>query len=266
MKRTLVSLLLALALVLGVNSVVLADSPTEVDFDWDGSGWIGGVVTAGDDAVHSFESFGTMGNIGNFYSKDSNDNPYTYGVDSCVTHLDTAISGYGWAFLQSNRNDAKTSYGQPGQISLTGVEIDGGSATLSNRSTTNYASMRDCNYGWNANDHVTVTGSSAYEIMRYMDSGYTNFAGINAFGSGDADLDCMNAEASEGRVRLGLGCGCYTNAKFNASGTGTFGLHAEADTEITSALAPGVTGMTTFDFIASWASSIGIADYSTTAD
>lgn len=265
-KRVILPLFMALVLVLGISAGAMADDPTEVNVDWDGAGFVSGEIIAGDDAVHSFESLGFVSNIGAFYSKDSNDNPYTYGVDSCVSWLDTEISGGGFAEFIVDRTDAKTSYGEPGQQSYTYVEIADGLATLSNRSSTNYASMRDCNYGWNSNDHITVTGSSSYFMQRSMDSGFTNFAGLVALGSGDADLDCMNAEASEGRVRLGLGCGCYTNADFNANGAGTFDLYAQADTEVTSALAPGVTGMTTFNFIASWVGSFNIADYSTTAD
>jgi len=266
MKKILsIALILSVIMIMALSVPVFAADPTEVDVSWSGTGVVGGTVTAGDDAVATWGSAGN-GNAGVFYALDDNGNPYGYGVDSCVFSLDIALTGGGTAFLDVLRTDAKTSYGSPGQISRTYVWTDDGDATLRNRSTTNYASMRDCNYGWNSNDHITVTGSSYYELERYMSSGATNFVGLMATGAGDADLDCMNAEASEGRVRLGKGCGCYTNAHFNASGAGVFDLLAEADNEVTSALAPGVTGMTSFNFVATWVSSISIPDYSTTAD
>jgi len=263
-KKILVSMLIAVVLLLTIGSAVMADDPTEVNVTWDGTGVVAGTVDLGDDAVHSFQSVGVI-NTGSFYSKDSNDNPYNYNVDSTIGWLDTTIStGYAW--FSSQRTDAKTSYGNAGQESYTYVSTVDGLATLQNRSSSNYASMKDCNYGWNANNHITISGSSDYFLQRYMDSGDNNFVGLMAFGSGDADLDCMSSEASQGQVKLGAGCGCYTNAKFNANGTGTLDFLANADTGIASALVPGVSGMISFGFIANWIGSFSITDYSTIAD
>jgi len=101
-----------------------------------------------------------------------------------------------------------------------------------------------------------------------MDSGSTNSARLDLIGTGNANIDCMSSEAKEGQVRLGWGCGCYTNADIVATGSGTFNLQAVGDTSTTTALAPGMTGANSFNFIASWAgnSTFTIPDYSTTAD
>jgi len=270
-KRFLLSLFLALVLVLSFSSVAMATDPTTVDVTWDGAGIIGGTVVAGDDATVVWTSQGVTSNTGEFHAADQNNNPYGYNVDTCSFSLEASLAGGGLAMLDVLRTDAKTSYGAAGQRSYTFVGIDDGTATLQNRSGTNYASMRDCNYSWNSNDHITVTGASYYALSRFMDSensvtGDANFAGLQAWGSGDADLDCMNAEASAGQVRLGKGCGCYTNADFTANGIGTLQLDGVGNNSATTAMAPGMTGATSFQFIASWVGTFSIADYSITAN
>ena len=265
-KKILFSAILALVMLFSLSGIAFADEPTTVNVDWNGAGAVDGSVVSGDDATALFHSEGWSGNIGIFHATDSNNNPYGYGVDSGLFSLDTGISGTGWAKLDINRTDAKTSYGAAGQRSFTQVVIDSGSATLQNRSSTNYASMVDSNYGWNSSNHITVTDSTAYTLQRFMDSGNINFAGIRAFGDGNADLDCMSSEATAGQVRLGWGAGCFTNAKFNATGTGQVNLDAIGNTSVTTALIPGMTGATAFGFVANWINnSFSIADYSTTA-
>ena len=271
MKRRILGIALAVAMLasLLVGSSVLAADPTGVNVTWGGAGLVDGTVTAGDDAVTYFHSEGTS-HIGEFNAIDDNHNPYGYGVDSCSFSMETTITTGEQAWLEVNRTDSGP-YGPAGQQSFTYVWTDNGNATLQNRSSTNYASMRDCNYSWHSNDHITVTGADTYTLIRYMDSentvaGDANFAGLRADGTGDADLDCMNAEASAGQVRLGVGCGCYTNAKFNATGTGVFQLDGAGNNSATTAMAPGMTGASSFTIIANWASSFSIADYSVTAN
>jgi len=265
-----IALVLAVVASLTLGSAVFAADPTEVDITWDGSGEVGGSVAAGDDANASFYS-GSVYQVGEFHAIDNNDNPYGYGVDSCTFSLETSLNDAGEAWLEVSRTDAESSgYGDPGQQSLTYVGFEGGSATLQNRSSTNYASMEDCNYGWHANDHITVTGASSYYLQRYMDSGATNYAEINASGVGDVDLDCMSSEASEGQVRLGWGCGCKPYSAydgFSANGTGTVELKAWGDSSATTAAIPGMTGAQSFDIVANWVGgSFSLIDYYMTAD
>lgn len=269
-KRILIALSLALLLTFSFSSAVFAADPTEVNVTWDGAGVVDGTVVAGDDATAYFHSEGSS-HSGTFHATDSNNNPYSYGVDSCSFSLDTSIVGGGWAGLDVFRTDAKTSYGVAGQRSFTYVWTDDGDATLQNRSGTNYASMGDHNYGWNSSNHITVTNASAYTLQRFMSStptaGVANFAGIRVDGgSGDANLDCMSSSASAGQIRLGWGGGCYTNAGFTATGTGTLTLNAFGNNSTTTAMAPGMIGATSFQIIASWVGSFSIADYSTTAN
>lgn len=266
-KRILVSFILAIVMVFAMAGTALAAGPTDVNISWTGGGVVGGGVDTGD-ASASFHSEGAS-NAGTFTVRDSNDNPYGYNVDSCAFSLDTSIGGGGWAELLVNRLTSKESmYGLPGQVSYIFVGISDGLAALQNQSSTNYASMKDSNYGWNANDHITVAGSSAYALQRYVQSGPgSNVAEILATGSGNAELDCMSSEASAGQVRLGWGCGCYTNADFVATGTGQMQLNAWGNNSATTAMAPGMTGAQSFNFIANWAgSTFTIPDYSSTAN
>ena len=264
-KKLLIALSVALLLVLSLGSAVFATDPTNVTVTWDGAGVVDGSVDTGD-ALTYFHSEGSN-HIGTFQATDSNDNPYNYNVDTCSFSLDTVIGGIGWADLEVNRTDSKSSmYGVAGQQSYTYVGVSNGLATLQNRSWTNYASMKDSNYGWNANDHITVIGATAYTLQRFMDSGNVNFAEFWASGTGDADLDCMSSEAGAGQVRLGWGCGCYTNADFTASGAGTAKLTGVGNNSATTAMTPGMVGATSFQIIANWVGSFSIADYSTTAN
>ena len=265
MKRLMISLILGLVLILSVSSMALADDPTTVDVTWDGAGVVDGTVDTGD-ATAAFHSEGTN-HVGEFQATDSNNNPYNYGVDNGLFSLETTITGTGWAGLDVNRTDAYVPmYGAAGQQSYTYVGVANGTATLQNRSGTNYASMGDYNYGWHANSQVSVTGATAYTIQRFMDSGNFNYAGLLATGSGDANLDNMSSGASAGGVNFGWGGGCYTNADFTATGAGTITISAQGNNSVTTALAPGMTGATSFNFIASWLGVFGITDYSTTAN
>lgn len=268
MKKRILTIGIGIAMLASLlfSGMVLADSPTTVDVDWDGAGWVDGSVDTGD-ALTYFHSEGSN-HIGEFHATDNNDNPYSYGVDSCSFSLETAITGGGQAWLEVNRTDSCGSYGPAGQQSYTFVGVEDGDATLQNRSGTNYASLKDCNWGWNANNHVTVTGADFYTIQRWMDSGDVDFAGLVVNGTGDANLDCMNAESSGNwqATKLGSGCGCYTNADFTATGSGTFDLYAIGDTSTTTAMAPGMTGASSFNFIANWVNStFTVPDYSTAA-
>lgn len=268
MKRKLIGIAMTMA-VLGTllfsGVAFAADEPDEVNVSWNGSGVVIGSVDTGD-SESSFYSVGTS-HIGQFNAIDQNNNPYSYGVDSNSFSFETSIAGTGEAEFTTTRITSKESmYGAGGQQSYSYVGVLDGTALLQDRTATNYASMCDCNYGWHANDHITVTEASAYTLARWLNSGNGDFAGLSAAGNGSADLDCMSSSANGAGVILGKGCGCYTNADFTATGSGAFRLQAAGDTSTTTAMAPGMTGASSFDFIATWLNStFTVPDYSTTA-
>jgi len=264
MKRLFIVTALVLAMVMAFSGVALAE--TKVEVDWDGGGWVGGNVTAGNDAFAKLESFGAAWHTGSFTALDANNNPYNYGVDDNTFTMKTEIVGGGYANMFVERTDARVSmYGPAGQQSYIGVITADGNATLANRSRTNYADMIDGNYDWQSNNHITVTGSSMYKLDRWMDGGTGNSAGILAWGSGDAKLTAMSSEAKNSQVRLGWGAGCHTNARFNASGSGVMNLWADSKATATTALLPGLSAQK-FDILVNWTNgTLDIGDYSTTA-
>jgi len=267
-KKKLIGIIMTLVVLAGLlfSGVAFADDPTTVDVTWDGGGAVVGSVVAGDDATATFDSWGSNTHVGEFHAVDNNNNPYTYGVDSCTFSMETAITGTGWAQLTVDRTDSK--YGPAGQQSYAYVGIINGNAALQNRSVNNYASMIDANYGYQLpGGHNIVADASAYTIQRWMNSGNGDFAGLLAIGDGKADLGCMVSEASASGVRLGWGGGCYTDADFTATGTGQFELMGTGDSSATTAMAPGMTGASSFDFIANWTNgTFTVPDYHVTAN
>jgi len=275
MKKIIgIALVLAVIGSLAFGSAALAADPTEVDVSWDGAGIVDGSVTAGDDAYSHFHSEGAY-QVGEYHAVDQNDNPYTYGVDTCTFSLEAALDGPGYAELYNLRTD--TLSGVVGQESYAYVGIADGSATLQNRTNTNYDRLKDCCYGWHVSDHITVSGATLYTIERYMSSvpylggiPTSNYASLWASGSGDVDLDCMSSEASAGQVRLGWGCGCGPYSAydgFSADGTGQLVLSAWGNTSATTAAMPSLTGAQSFTIIASWVNQpFTLADYYITAN
>jgi len=268
LKRKFIGIgaILAIVCSLLVSGIAFADDPTTVEVTWDGTGVVDGSVNTGDDANATFTSAGNY-QVGKFTATDSNNNPYGYNVDTCNFSFETSITGGGVAEFIVNRTDSKeSSYGEAGQQSGTYAATTDGDILMQNRSSTNYAAMKDSNYGWHANDHIVIGNATLYELARWVDSGNGDYASLSALGIGGADLDAMSSEADGGKVRLGWGCGCYTNADFTATGSGQFQLQANGNTSTTTAMAPGMTGANSFTFIATWLdSTFTVPDYSTTA-
>ena len=263
MKKLTISLILGLALVLGVSGMALADDPTEVDVTWDGSGYIDTEVDTGD--AHA--GFMTHGDviIGTYTATDSNNNPYNYGVDNFVALFDGHVEN-GGMFTGCERTDSKTSaYGPPGQESYSIVTVEDGWANMAYRTTTNYAQMRDCSYGYQLpGGHNVVLSAAEYYIDRYIADSDGESGEFEAWGTGSATMDCMNGEASGNwDLRLGGGCGCYTDANFNATGAGHIEVTGSGDIGVT--MMGNSTGGGTLQFIADWVGSISMPDWSITA-
>jgi hypothetical protein len=266
MKKVAVALVLALLMVFCLSGVALADDPTETTASWDGSGWFGISVDSGD----SYAGFDTAGSYvtGTYMARDNNDNPYNYQVDSFSTLL-TAHVEDGYVDTGCMRINSKTSmYGDGGQLSYLFVAVEEGEADVAYRSTTNYAQMRDCTYTYQLpGGHNVVLDAAFYEIDRYIEDGRGDSGEFYAVGTGDATLDCMNAEASGGwDLKLGRGCGCYTDANFNANGAGYVEVTGIGNNSVSF---PGMgisTGGGVLQLIANWVGSISIGDYSLIAN
>lgn len=250
MKKLIgIALVLALAVML-MPGAVFADDPATVTIDWGdgtvtapGSGWTGGYgtgwINVGVNTGDASAGFTTGGDSirGSYTATDSNNNPYSYGVDNFSSYLNAGVAN-GYINTGCNRDSSYAGmYGNAGQSSYSFVQAYGGTASMAYRSTTNFAGMVDGSYKYQLpGGHNIVADASSYFMNRSINDGRGNLASTNAAGSGTATLDCMSAEAS-GRwtLQLGTGAGCYKDANFNATGTGVFTAHVEGNTSTTSA-------------------------------
>jgi len=224
MKRKLA---LAVAIV-SVFALIGFAVPTTVDVDWDAFGTGTPLVITfqnGDDALSTVVTTGAHF-FGTFHAEDKDDNPYTYSVDSGLFQTTASVEGGGGILFEVERTDAKaTMYGPAGQISHSEVWTTDGTAFLARRTTTNYASARNCNYSFQSNDQYQAAGTS-YGIVHSVSSGDGDGATIQVLGSGSGVLTSMSDELGGRGFQLGNGCGCYHNSDFEAAGSGVYEIMA----------------------------------------
>jgi hypothetical protein len=210
---------------------VIAFTETTVDVDWNVFG--GGISVdfqADNDAFAGLETAGSHV-WGNFSGTDSDNNPYNYGVDDTTTEVKANFVG-GYIDYNMQRQDSKTSmYGPAGQSSATYIESSD-SGSFASRITTNFAGMRNCNYGFQSSNQWTASGD--FLIQNYINAGDPlSGAGFNAMGSGSVNVSLMSSEASgSSSWNLGQGCGSYTNANANGTGSGSFNIYGQAPNQI----------------------------------
>lgn len=262
-----IALTLALALTLIFSGAALADDPTEVNVTWDGTG----AVTADVDTGDAYAGFGTGGDYisGSYTAIDSNNNPYNYGVDNFSAYLDAHVEN-GIIVSQCDRTDSYVPmYGSDGQTSWSVVEVWDGTADMAYRTTTNFAAMKDCSYGYQLpGGHNIVVDADFYEIYRGIDDNQGNSGYLYADGNGTATMDCMSAEASGcWALMFGRGCGCYTDANYNATGSGGyFEVTGTGNNSVTFNGLGISSGGGSLSIIANWLGSFSIGDYSLTAN
>jgi len=220
MKKLFVTLMSLLVL---FSFVGLAD--TETDVDWSGSGTVGVDFLAGDDAVVNTSTSGN-GIEGEFHAKDHENNPYNYGVDNVTANIDARVYGGGVINYTHTRTDSKeSSYGQSGQVSHSSVWSSNGYAGMIFRTRTNYASMKNSQYGFRNNNQFFASGSN-YSMFHSIRGADGDGAYVEVLGSsGNARITSMCSSASGNGFNFGIGCGCYTNSNVDAAGSGTTTLH-----------------------------------------
>jgi len=225
MKKIIMAGLIAMALV-GISGIVSAE--TTVETNWNGSGYLGIDFQSGDDAKNLFETSGA-GIVGNYYAKDSDNNPYNYGVDSTKSEIKASVLD-GWMAYQYNRTDSKNSmYGPAGQSSYSFLGSDG-TASFAWKTTSNYAAMKSSNYGFQSSNQFTATGNHLLQHRVTTENSGAQWT-INA--TGTSSVSHMSDEASgSSSFKFGKGCGCHTNAKVNIVGSGTYDLEAFAPNQI----------------------------------
>jgi hypothetical protein len=221
--KKIVSMLAMLLLTVGI-----VGAATTVDTTWSGSGLFQTHFIAGDDATSDFWTGGSVIS-GEYHAIDSDNNPYSYGVDSVEAKL-KAHTEDGFIEYSFTRDDSYESmYGLAGQESYTVVDTYG-TGDLAWRSSSNYAALVNSNYGWQANGQIQATGD--HYIYHSFDNGYDEGAEITV----DADANTIITDMCESSwgssYTFGKGCGCYTNANVNIVGEGVFDLKAFADNQI----------------------------------
>ena len=224
MRKIIIVGLIAFAL---LASVGLVSAVTTVDTTWNGGGAFETHFTAGDDATSDFSTFGSAIS-GEWHATDSDNNPYGYGVDSTEVKV-KAHATNGFIEYKFDRTDAKTSYGPAGQESYTLINTFG-TGDFAWRSSSNYASLSSCNYGWQANGQIQATG--VHFIDHYFSISPTEGAEIVVDADATTVITDMNEKSGSSSYTFGKGCGCYTNANVDITGSGTFDLNAYADNSI----------------------------------
>jgi len=199
---------------------------TTVDLQWDGSGHFQTNFNPDDDAQVVFETSGSSIS-GEFHGIDYNDNPYNYGVDTVDVKIKSNFeNGFvGYAFTRTDSYDRM--YGPSGQTSYTFIQADEGSFAWHSKS--NFASLRNCNYGWQNDNQITARGDYIVDHELIVDS--NKYAYIYEEGNGETQISDMSEEAGKG-FTFGKGCGCYTNTKVKSTGSGEFTLYAKAPNKI----------------------------------
>ncbi|MBC7074027.1 hypothetical protein H5T58_01410 [Candidatus Parcubacteria bacterium] len=206
---------------------------TEIKIDWNAyGGYISHLFTPGNDATINFYSEGAHF-WGSATFKDYNDNPYKYNVDTILAQVQAFVENGGVIYFRFDRTDSYTPmYGSAGQYTLTSIYTSDGTASFATQTKTNYAYMVTHNYGFQANNQYTASGSE-FGILHQIFGATGLWAVIQVTGNGSAIVTLMSDEASANHWKLGEGAGCYTNASLAATGSGTFVLHAEAPNNIT---------------------------------
>ena len=224
MRKTTVVLMVLVAI--AFSSIAMAQTTTDVT--WNGSGYHSIHFQSGDDATSDFWTAGDSIN-GEYHAVDQDDNPYKYHVDTTDIKVKAHVSN-GYIEYKFTRDDSHTSYGDAGQESYTLIDSYG-TADFAWHSNSNYARLRNCNYGWQNNNQIQATGS--HYINHYLAINDHEGAGIEINADGTTDLTIMNEAHWGSGFKFGKGCGCYTNAHVDITGSGTFDLYANADNEIT---------------------------------
>ena len=226
MKKALV---LTLALMSAFALIAFADTTT-TDITWNFGGGTGLNIdfVNGDDSASSLNTAGNHA-WGEFHGVDSDDNPYGYGVDSGSFSTKAYVEGGGQIVFDVTRTDSLTSmYGPSGQYTYSGVGTTDGEASIVTQTSTNYAGQKSCNYGWQASDQYSASGSE-FSINHYINDGDGDSARVSVWnGNGSATVTSMGDEMGGSSFRLGWGCGCYNNANASGTGSGTFELYGNA--------------------------------------
>jgi len=262
-KRNMIPFLVMVALCFSV-SMALADTHVV----WDGAGTVDIDVYSDDDRYSGLHTYGAYIS-GEFDLDDYENNPYGYGVDTIVAYTKATVND-GFINFTNRRDDSKLSYGAAGQISTSYVGSSG-NAYLQFRTTTNYASLTDAQYGFSMTN-FGASGSS-YVIKHQLTDSDGDGAQVLAYGSGVADIKLQGSTAAGSSFNMGHlpVCGdglAWDNnyAKYIGSGEGVFELHGWSHNglsihDFTTVPGDGSEDSATFDLIVGYSGSWTMPDF-----
>ena len=234
MRKIVVGVLMSLVLMVALAGAAFAATPTVTNVTWTGAtGSIVGVVETGATTTTFNVNAGLAS--GNFVATDSNDNPYSYGVDTNSAYINGVVSGGSMSFQTVRNTSYVPMYGDAGQTVYAFVGSTGTGA-MATGSGTNYAGMTNGTYGQphTAGGYNFEASGSSYQILNYVTTSSGDYARFNALGNGSAVINNMTTGASGAtNVNFGWGGGCYTNANATFTGAGSFAVDAGGTNGIT---------------------------------
>lgn len=218
--------LIVLVLSLALGTVAFAATPPPPDtvvITWDGGGIVTGSINATGDQTYDF-SVAAGDTSGSFTMNNLLNNPYGYGVNSTNAQFIATVSGGSATYTTVHTDNYAPMYGAAGQstYSFIGASADG-SASMAMWNNSNYAFLQEANYGhaWTPDGNTFSADASSFQIIHQVTSSEGDYALVNAFGAGTADLDAMSSDIGAGGLTFGQGAGCYTDASYDGAGTQT---------------------------------------------
>ena len=216
----------ALISALAIATPALAS--TTIDHTWNGVGEFSTHIVADDDSDTTFNTGGSIIS-GELHFIDYNDNPYNYGVDTNDFKVKSHTQNGYIEYYFKKTDNYEPMYGPAGQESYTYIGASG-EGDFAWHTKSNYAHIRNCNYGWQNNGQMFASG----EHIIYHSFFVNDHEGaiMQIYADGTSTVTDMNEDHWKSSYKFGKGCGCYTNAKVDIDGQGTFDLDAYADNEI----------------------------------
>ena len=147
-----------IALLMTLTMLIPIASATLIDTTFTGSGSFHFNFVADDDAELEFTVEGNDID-GELHAEDQNDNPYNYEVDTVDVKTRVSIGNGGWLEYNFKRLTSwERMYGPAGQISYTYLATNE-SGSFAWHSNSNYARLRNCNYGWQSDNQIQASGN-----------------------------------------------------------------------------------------------------------
>tara|TARA_R110000824_G_scaffold401771_1_gene615332 strand:+ start:36241 stop:37110 length:870 start_codon:yes stop_codon:yes gene_type:complete len=209
---------------------------TTVTSTWNGAGGFTFDAMGAGSSTGAFSTFGSSGAIGSVSYVNQGNNPYGYNVSNSSLNANASISGGGYVQSSMTRDGSGSMYGSAGQSISSYASSSDGSAALVQHANVNYASMNDLGYGQSR----TAGGNTADASGSQIELGYNvytgvngNAAGFNMIGNGSGSLLLSSSGASASGLGMGQGQGIYTQALFQAQGSGQFSTGGSTTNSLT---------------------------------